>query len=141
MERLRNVVPFIIVLDLHLPNVDGTEILAWVRSMPALKETLVIVVTADARMGETLEDKADLVLLKPATFTQIRDFTARLINRKLRLIAEAEEAANAAPAVSAEAPAAEAAPITESTAGVEAPSAEVSAPTLEITPAEPVVPV
>lgn len=89
LERLRTATPFVIVLDLHLPNVDGTEILAWVRSMPALKETLVVVVTADARMGEMLDDKADLVLLKPATFTQIRDFTQRLISRKMRNMAEA----------------------------------------------------
>jgi DNA-binding response OmpR family regulator len=99
MERLREVSPYIIVLDLHLPNVDGTEILAWVRSMQNLRETLVMVVTADARMAELLQDQADLVLLKPATFTQIRDFTARLIRR--RQAASAGAAASAAGVVAA----------------------------------------
>jgi CheY-like chemotaxis protein len=127
LERLRTAAPYIIVLDLHLPNVDGTEILAWVRSMPALKETLVIVVTADARMGETLDDKADLVLLKPATFTQIRDFTARLISRKRKVAAEAE-----AKAAEAE-PTPEAKPIAESTPVETAPTVE-TLPTADLTP-------
>jgi CheY-like chemotaxis protein len=134
LERLRTAVPFVIVLDLHLPNVDGTEILAWVRSMPALKETLVIVVTADARLGEMLEDKADLVLLKPATFTQIRDFTARLISRKRRAAEEAKpaETASSVPVASS----VEDKPTVESTPTSEAKPAEVTpAPTVVEPPA------
>lgn len=137
LERLRTAVPFIIVLDLHLPNVDGTEILAWVRSMPALKETLVIVVTADARMGEMLEDKADLVLLKPATFTQIRDFTARLISRRRKV--EAEAAAAQAPAVADTVPPVESAPTPEAAPANAAP--EVIVATEAATPTEIIAPI
>jgi len=139
MERLRHVAPFIIVLDLHLPNVDGTEILAWVRSMPNLKETLVLVVTADARMGEMLHDQADLVLLKPATFTQIRDFTMRLIRRRQN--AAAATTAEATPPPTAATPSAPAAPAPESAATPaaapipEAVAKEMPAPAPEVIPA------
>ena len=37
-----------------------------------------VIATADARMGEAFTDIADFVLIKPITFTQLRDLTARL---------------------------------------------------------------
>jgi hypothetical protein len=38
----------------------------------------VVIATADAQMGENLRGEADLVLIKPITFTQLRDLTFRL---------------------------------------------------------------
>ena len=37
-----------------------------------------VVTTADAQMGENARGHADLVLIKPITFSQLRDLTARL---------------------------------------------------------------
>ncbi|MBZ0287079.1 MAG: response regulator [Anaerolineae bacterium] len=79
IERIQQVVPKLILLDLHLPHIDGTKILDEIRNDPRLESVLVIVTTADARMAETIETKADLVLLKPVTFRQIRDLSQRLI--------------------------------------------------------------
>ncbi len=81
VKRLTEIVPNLVVLDLHLPEVDGTEILARIRADWRLGKTRVIVVTADARMAEPVKDDADLVLLKPASYSQVRDFALRLVRR------------------------------------------------------------
>jgi two-component system phosphate regulon response regulator PhoB len=78
LRRLSAVVPALVILDLHLPRVEGTTILDQIRSDPRLKETRVIVATAEARWAEQLHDLADLVLLKPVSFLQLRDLAARL---------------------------------------------------------------
>jgi CheY-like chemotaxis protein len=79
-NRLEAVTPAVLVLDIHLPHVAGTEILAYVHSQPAKKERInVVVVTADALIAEELRDQADFVLVKPITFGQLRDLTSRLL--------------------------------------------------------------
>ncbi len=75
---LSSTTPEVVVLDLHLPRVAGTSILRQIRNDSRLAKTRVIVATADARLAETLRKKADLVLLKPISFSQLRDLAARL---------------------------------------------------------------
>lgn len=70
--------PDIVVLDLHLPRVSGDTILKEIRADARLAHTKVIITTADPRMAQMLDDKADLVLLKPVSFSQLRDLAARL---------------------------------------------------------------
>lgn len=78
VQRLATVTPDVVVLDLHLPHVAGTDILDQIRADARLAETRVIVTTADARMAEMLHDQADLVLVKPISFGQLRDLAGRL---------------------------------------------------------------
>jgi two-component system, OmpR family, response regulator ResD len=78
MGRLAEISPDVVILDLHLPEVAGTTILAYIRSETRLASTLVVVATADAVMGEQLRDTADFVLIKPISFGQLRDLTTRL---------------------------------------------------------------
>jgi DNA-binding response OmpR family regulator len=80
MERLAAVSPAVVVLDLHLPQVAGTDILDQIRADERLTQTRVIVTTADVRLAETLHEKADLVLVKPISFSQLRDLAKRLRN-------------------------------------------------------------
>jgi DNA-binding response OmpR family regulator len=75
---LSSTAPQIVVLDLHLPRVSGKEVLEQIRADERLTETKVIIATADPRMAETLQDQADLVLLKPIGFSQLRDLASRL---------------------------------------------------------------
>jgi len=75
---LSSTTPQIVVLDLHLPRVSGEEVLGQIRADERLSATKVIIATADPRMAETLQDKADLVLLKPIGFSQLRDLASRL---------------------------------------------------------------
>jgi len=78
IARLEAVIPAVVVLDLHLPNVSGKDILRHIRADERLAETKVILATADARMAETLRRESDLVLLKPISPNQMRDLAARL---------------------------------------------------------------
>ncbi|HRE28912.1 MAG TPA: response regulator, partial [Anaerolineales bacterium] len=81
LARLQSIEPSVIVLDMHLPGISGIEILRQVREDPRLSSARVIASTADARLAETLEEKADLVLVKPVSFNQLRDLALRLKRR------------------------------------------------------------
>ena len=76
-RRLRVATPAVVVLDLHLPLVSGTELLKQIRSDERLSKARVIVATADSRLAEELHETADLVLVKPISFSQLRDLSAR----------------------------------------------------------------
>ncbi|MBN1991914.1 MAG: response regulator transcription factor [Anaerolineae bacterium] len=78
LTRLANTTPAVVVLDLHLPHVSGQEILQQIRGDERLAKTRIILATADALMAEHLRQKADLVLIKPISFSQLRDLSARL---------------------------------------------------------------
>jgi DNA-binding response OmpR family regulator len=78
MERLGEIIPNVVILDLHLPEVAGSTILNYIRAEERLAATSVVVATADAVMGEQLRDTADFVLIKPISFSQLRDLTNRL---------------------------------------------------------------
>src|SRR4029453_10658134 len=62
LTRLTEIVPTLILLDLHLPNVSGRDILREIRADERLAKTWVILSTADAIMAEHLKGEADLVL-------------------------------------------------------------------------------
>ena len=81
IDRLVGEPPAIIVLDLHLPHVDGATILAAIRANDRYAKTAVIVATADAQLSDGLRVKADLVLLKPVGVDQLRDLAKRMLLR------------------------------------------------------------
>jgi DNA-binding response OmpR family regulator len=76
--KLGDIVPDVVVLDLYLPGTSGADILKYIRSDARLAQTRVIITTSDARLAESLEDQADLVLVKPVNFGQLRDMASRL---------------------------------------------------------------
>ena len=78
LNRLASLVPDLVILDLHLPRVKGSEVLEHIRSDPRLSATQVIVSTAHAGEASMVQEKADLVLLKPIGYEQLRDLAARL---------------------------------------------------------------
>jgi len=78
LARLASTIPDVVVLDLHLPHVAGTDILRRIRADRRLAGTRVMVATADPRVATMLEAEADLILLKPISFTQLRDLATRL---------------------------------------------------------------
>ncbi len=75
---LTSTIPTVVVLDLHLPYISGRDILYQIRADARLTDTRVILTTADAHMAETLRAEADLVLIKPISFGQLRDLASRL---------------------------------------------------------------
>ena len=78
MERLDEIIPTLILLDLHLPDVSGDVVLGHVQQDERLADCIIILTTADAWMAETLRSQVDFVLMKPISFIQLRDLTGRL---------------------------------------------------------------
>jgi DNA-binding response OmpR family regulator len=77
-ERLAVAVPAIIILDLHLPQVSGQELLRQIKKDHRLRDTQIIIATADPATAGYLQEEVDLVLIKPYSFSQLRDFAVRL---------------------------------------------------------------
>jgi diguanylate cyclase (GGDEF)-like protein len=78
VERLSNSQPDIVILDLSLPLVSGSEVLQRIRKDRRLLHTKVIVVTAHAHIANGLPIQPDLVLLKPVSIEQLTDLIARI---------------------------------------------------------------
>ncbi|HET9915425.1 MAG TPA: response regulator [Anaerolineales bacterium] len=76
-RRLKETVPQIVILDLHLPDIDGNIILAQIRSDKRLSKVNVVLATADAVFADALQAEAELVLLKPVSFSQLSDLASR----------------------------------------------------------------
>ena len=76
--RLAEVKPDVVVLDLHLPGLDGRLLLAQIRSDARLAGTRVIITTADLALADTLRRDAAMTLLKPVSFSQLRDLVKRI---------------------------------------------------------------
>jgi CheY-like chemotaxis protein len=84
-ERLKNgVPPFLILLDMHLPHISGADLLTNViKQDERFAKSVVIITTADARMGEAYTEQVDFVMIKPISFVQLRDLTSRLKPKEL----------------------------------------------------------
>lgn len=81
LVRLEECVPDLIVLDLHLPHVSGSEILHVIRADERLVHVPVILATADSRQAEFLQEKAEVVLLKPISPKQLGEMATRLLSK------------------------------------------------------------
>jgi CheY-like chemotaxis protein len=77
-KRLSEVVPRVIVLDLHLPGIDGEKLLGRIRSDRRFDYTRVILATADAGLASLLQTQADFVFLKPISFSQLNQLARRI---------------------------------------------------------------
>lgn len=77
-DRLLEIVPAVVILDLHLPTVSGETLLQQIRGTPQLNNTRVVVTTADALAADFLRDSADFVMVKPISYVQLRDLAKRL---------------------------------------------------------------
>lgn len=80
-KRLTEIVPDLILLDLHIPYVPGDVLLQQIRTDARFANTRVFLATADANMATQLRDKAELILLKPISPTQLRDLAERFLPR------------------------------------------------------------
>lgn len=78
IQRLDQLAPHLVILDLNLPGTSGRAILNKIRSNERFVHTRVILTTADERQAETLTEAADIVLLKPVSPGQLRELALRI---------------------------------------------------------------
>jgi DNA-binding response OmpR family regulator len=78
VARLTDIVPALVILDLHLPGKPGREILGKIRGDERLAKTRVILATADDQQANMIYDQADMVLLKPISPMQLKELARRL---------------------------------------------------------------
>jgi diguanylate cyclase (GGDEF)-like protein len=78
LDRLQVIVPDIVLLDLNLPGIPGSEILEYIRSDRRLAHIPVIVITGYAQMTYELKRETDLILLKPVSIEQLSNLVLRL---------------------------------------------------------------
>jgi CheY-like chemotaxis protein len=70
-ERIqREPPPDLIILDLHLPQVSGTQIYETVRQEPRCAHTRIIVSSADVQAASDYGGRADAVLVKPIEWSE-----------------------------------------------------------------------
>jgi CheY-like chemotaxis protein len=70
MSVLAGLVPDFICLDINMPGVDGTEVLAYIRREPRLMKVPVIVITSDDQpetRQHVMRGGAQAVVIKPVT--------------------------------------------------------------------------
>jgi CheY-like chemotaxis protein len=77
MTRLGKVVPTLVILDLHVPGINGGMLLRGIRKDPLTAKAHVIIVSADAEFAAQLTSQVDLVLLKPVSFSQLVQVASR----------------------------------------------------------------
>ncbi|HNE05455.1 MAG TPA: response regulator [Anaerolineales bacterium] len=78
ISRLTKVTPRLIVLDINLPGASGAKVLEVIRKDKRFSSTRVILATANSQEAEVLREKSDIVLLKPISPIQLREFAERL---------------------------------------------------------------
>jgi len=74
IELARDHQPDLIILDLHLPDFPGTDVLAWLSTDPRTKTIPVVILSADATPGQVkrlLEQGAREYLTKPLDVRQV----------------------------------------------------------------------
>jgi PleD family two-component response regulator len=77
VELLHKNPPDIVLLDLLLPGLSGTEVLKIIHSEESLKHIRVVIVTGYSQIANSLPDSNDLVLQKPVSPEQLSDLVGR----------------------------------------------------------------
>ena len=74
ISTLSSLTPRVVLLDINMPGVDGTEILAFLRREPRLSKSPVIIITSDDQpetRQRVLQGGATAVIVKPATLDSL----------------------------------------------------------------------
>ena len=81
LDRLKEVVPDLIILDMNLPRVSGHYILKAIRADSRLANTYVIIATANSPMAEALQPQLsdmDTILIKPVSPSELRNLAMQI---------------------------------------------------------------
>lgn len=86
-DRLANAAPDLIILDLIMPEVDGFEVLAWIRErQPALDVPVVVLTASPSKrdMERARELGAREVHRKPKDLDELTDLLRSVVDRWIR---------------------------------------------------------
>lgn len=73
-DRQTHPLPFLLLLDLKMPRMDGFEVLEWIRAEPRFKRLLVVVLTSSnvqKDVDRAYELGANSYLVKPVEFQEM----------------------------------------------------------------------
>jgi CheY-like chemotaxis protein len=73
---LASFVPGVVMLDINMPGLDGTEVLSYLKREPRLSRVPVIVITSDDQpetRQRVMKGGAAAMLIKPATIDSLED--------------------------------------------------------------------
>ncbi|SPE61692.1 Response regulator [Verrucomicrobia bacterium] len=79
-DRERFPMPFLVLLDLKMPGVNGFEVLQWARAQPDLKRLLIVVLTSSnlqEDVDRSYELGANSYLVKPVEFKDMVNLVQR----------------------------------------------------------------
>lgn len=79
-NRERSPLPFMLLLDLKMPGIDGFEVLRWVRAHTELKRLLVVVLTSSnlqSDVDRAYDLGANSYLVKPVAFDEMVNLVQR----------------------------------------------------------------
>jgi CheY-like chemotaxis protein len=96
-DRVRHPLPHLVLLDLHMPRLDGFEVLQWVRSKPHLGDLVLIIFSSsgDSRdMKKAYRLGANSYMIKPHSMEELMALVGRF--KKHWLEAEPDQPRKAA---------------------------------------------
>ena len=79
-DRQKFPLPFLLLLDLKMPGMDGFEVLQWVRAQPELMRLLIVVLTSSnlqSDVDRAYELGANSYLVKPVGFEEMVNLIKR----------------------------------------------------------------
>ncbi|MDW8299674.1 MAG: response regulator [Anaerolineae bacterium] len=80
LDQLAHNSPDVLILDINMPQLNGLEVLSYIRRTPYLRTLKVIIVTGNSVAVDHPEaQQADLLLIKPISVTELVTMAQRLI--------------------------------------------------------------
>lgn len=82
-DRKKFPYPTLLLLDLWMPNLNGLELLKWIRAQPAHRALLVFMLTFDEDEGmssQAYDHAVNCLIAKPKDYEQMVSLAARLGN-------------------------------------------------------------
>lgn len=81
LKRLTKISPAVIILDLHMPGINGSWLLREIRKDPRTADSKVIIVSADAEFANRLRAQADYTFIKPVSFSELTNLTRSFLDQ------------------------------------------------------------
>ena len=81
LNRLTKIKPAVIILDLHMPGINGGWLLREIRKDLHTANSRVIIVSADAEFANRLQSQADYTFIKPVSFSELTNLARSFLDQ------------------------------------------------------------